>query len=205
MEIFLELLQGADNISPVPSSFVRQRDVLALGTQSSKLQSLYSAFSQMWLEVKEASFSFVSFKHSFSGQSFKIKTKCIWLWVRTSTNSLIALNILGTCKKTYLTENNTTETEAEYQWMQGAYIHVTGSKAKTQCLTSRIRTRIKWIRVVSPPNHFLPKSFRPQDVFPLVLSLPTGYFAPKTWGQGWSLSTVKNIFKPHCSLCYQPF
>ena len=32
-----------------------------------------------------------------------------------------------------LTENSSTETEAEYQWMHGAYIHITGSNAKTQC------------------------------------------------------------------------
>ena len=55
--------------------------------------------------------------------------------VRSSATSLIVLNILDTCKKTYLIENRSTETEAEYQWMHGAYIHVTGSNAKAQCRT----------------------------------------------------------------------
>ena len=46
--------------------------------------------------------------------------------VRSSATSLIVLNILDTCKKTYFIENSSTETEADYQWMHGAYIHVTG-------------------------------------------------------------------------------
>ena len=36
------------------------------------------------------------------------------------------------CKKTYLTENSSTETEYEYQCMHGAYIRVTGSNVNAE-------------------------------------------------------------------------
>ena len=52
------------------------------------------------------------------------------IWIRSSATSLIALNILDTCKKIYLIENSVTETETVLQWMHGAYIHVTGSNAE---------------------------------------------------------------------------
>ena len=112
----------------VLSSFARQ---------GSKLQFLHSAYLQMRLEVKEASFSVIRFKHSFSGRSFKVKAKCIM-----TSSFFNNWNVLDTFKKTYLTENSSTETEAEYQWMQGAYKHITGSNAKTQCRAFYCRTTL---------------------------------------------------------------
>ena len=63
--------------------------------------------------------------------------------VRSSAtpDSLIALNIVDTCKETYLSGNGT-ETEAEYKWMHGAYILVTGSSAEAQCRTFHYRTTL---------------------------------------------------------------
>ena len=71
------------------------------------------------------------------GDLSKSKRNVLWLEF-----VLQPLNILDTFQKTYLTENSSTETEAEYQWMHGAYIHITGSNAKTQCRTFHCPTTL---------------------------------------------------------------
>ena len=86
--------------------------------------------------------SVLSVWNTVSLADLSVKAKCIMTWVCSSTTSKIALNILDTFKKTYLTKNSSTETVAEYQWMHGAYIHITGSNAKTQCRTFHCRTTL---------------------------------------------------------------
>ena len=70
------------------------------------------------------------------------------------------VNILDTCKKTYLMENSSTKTEAEYQWMHGAYIHVTGSNANAMPnIPLPYHTIIKSKNYHHSPNLTVPDAF----------------------------------------------